>query len=64
MIYLGICLLSILVGIFIGYLIMAHLFRCGHTWEKIIDTFSGSGRKSRVVVYMCMKCGKRKVTKI
>lgn len=35
---------------------------CQHNYEKIINTVNSNGRGT--VVYMCKKCGKRKVTKV
>ena len=43
--------------------IFYNVFKCSHEWEKIIDTCDRGGM-GRVVVHMCKKCGKRKVTKV
>ena len=62
-----------LVGIGVGAIAGCILYyyigtpKCEHQWEKIIDA-SETNRDGRitgyVVVHMCKKCGKRKITKV
>lgn len=61
MLYFGIAIIALMVGLLIGAGLVAYLYRCEHTWEKIID------ERSRVagqhyIVFMCKKCGKIKMT--
>lgn len=57
--------LSFILGSIVTVIVMWFIdaFKCRHEWEKIVDT-SGSGGRGRVVVHMCKKCGKRKITKV
>lgn len=57
--------LGLLIGIFFGlgfgFLIGSEKERCEHQFEEIVTTIrDGKG----VVVHMCKKCGKRKITKV
>ena len=66
---IGIILLFLFIGVFIGMIIW-YLFgepKCKHEWEKIIDAneINREGKTTGyVIVHMCKKCGKRKVTKV
>ena len=66
---MGLTLLFLFIGIFAGMLIW-YLFgepKCKHEWREIINdtTVNSSGKTTgHIVVYMCIKCGKRKVTKV
>ena len=67
-IYIGIVVISALIGFGIGSVIMYHIYKCGeHQWEKIIDdtTVNKNGNTTgHIMVHMCKKCGKRKITKV
>ena len=61
--FIGVAFISILVGVVIGAFSIWECFRCDYQFEKIYD---GDGNKpfSHIVVHMCKKCGKRKITKV
>ena len=62
---MGITLLFLFIGILVGMLIW-YLFgepKCKHEWKEIINDKAAAGTK-HIVVHMCIKCGKRKVTKV
>lgn len=59
--------LCTLIGFGIGALVMYHIYKHDHSWEKIIDhieTNIGGRATGHVVVYMCKKCGKTKITRV
>lgn len=37
-------------------------YKCSHKYEEIANTINSNGKG--VVIYMCKKCGKRKITKV
>lgn len=63
------CIALIILSLFVGMLVGAVIWywsgypKCEHKWEEIINT-CGKGGCGKVVVHMCMKCGKKKVTKV
>lgn len=62
--FIGVAGISIMVGIVIGAFIMWQCFRCDHQFEEIANVNSLEPGKNRVVVHMCKKCGKRKITRV
>ena len=61
MLYFVIAVIALVAVGLIGYGIGLKEHSCNHQFEKIIHTISG---QKEIVVYMCMKCGKRKITKV
>ena len=37
-------------------------YKCNHKYEEIVNTINSNGKGT--VVYMCKKCGKKKITKV
>lgn len=62
--WLFIAIVLLLAGLTFGFLIGSNNNPCEHQFEKIADESSLTPGTSRVLVYMCMKCGKRKITKV
>lgn len=63
--FIIVAFIGFLVGMFVGAVIWYYLGspKCdNHKLEKIIDTIDSNGKGT--VVYMCKKCGKRKITKV
>lgn len=60
---IGVIFITAIASFGISAAIFYNIFKCTHEWEKLIDTCGRSGR-GRVVVHMCKKCGKRKITKV
>ena len=56
-------MLGIVVGFFIGCAVYYYIGtpKCNHQFEEVLKVDSGG---KYVVVYMCKKCGKRKITKV
>lgn len=61
MVYFGIAVVALMIGILIGAGLVCYLRRCDHTWEKIIDEHSCVAGQ-HYIVFMCKKCGKIKMT--
>jgi predicted RNA-binding Zn-ribbon protein involved in translation (DUF1610 family) len=61
MIYFGVAVIALMVGILIGAGIVGYMHRCNHQWEEIINERSLVARE-HYVVFMCKKCGKIKMT--
>ena len=61
MIYFGIAVTALMIGMLVGAGLVGYLHRCNHTWEKIIDERSLLAN-THYVVFMCKKCGKIKMT--
>ena len=59
------CMLGVVIGFFIGCAVYYYIGtpKCNHQFEEILTTCDKTGRKA-VVVHMCKKCGKRKITKV
>ena len=56
------CIVIALISGFLGYGIGSCLFeKCEHKFEEVLN-ITGNGKS--VVVHMCKKCGKRKITKV
>ena len=49
-----------LFGLTIGFLI-GGFDKCEHQFEEVLNTINHG---KHIVVYMCKKCGKRKITKV
>ena len=51
------------IGIVVGVIIWYYMGspRCEHNWEKILDD---KYPNDHIIVHMCKKCGKRKITKV
>ena len=60
---IGVIFITAIVIFGISAVISYSIFKCSHEWEKIIDTCDRGGT-GKVVVHMCKKCGKRKITKV
>lgn len=58
-------LIAFIIGMVIGCVLhyYAGESKCNHQFEEILKTVTRDGSKD-VVVYMCKKCGKRKITKV
>ena len=59
------CLLVAVAFFWVGYGIRYSIAenKCDHRFEEILNTITRDGKKD-IVVYMCKKCGKRKITKV
>ena len=59
------CFITFLIGMVVGCIIYYNVGepKCNHQFEEILNTVTRNGSKD-VVVYMCKKCGKRKITKV
>ena len=58
-------LIAFFVGMVGGCIIYYYIGepKCQHQFKEILNTITRDGSKD-VFVYMCMKCGKRKITKV
>lgn len=72
--------LGLLIGVITGAIAGCILYyyigtpKCEHQWEKIIDDIDSTTHngdyisskyiQSHIVVHMCKKCGKRKITRV
>lgn len=61
MVYFGIAVLALLIGMLIGAGIVGYALRCSHNLEKIIDDKNSF---HHIIVHMCTKCGKKITTKV
>jgi hypothetical protein len=61
MLYFGVAVIAIMVGMLIGAGIVSYLLRCNHVWEKIIDDQNSC---HHTTVHMCTKCGKKVITQV
>ena len=65
--YLGIGIIVLLIGVIIGYALRSSECKCDHQWETIIndtEVDSYGHTTGHIVVHMCKKCGRRKITKV
>jgi hypothetical protein len=56
-------MLGIVVGFFVGCAVYYYIGtpKCNHQFEEVLNTIIHG---KHVVVHMCKKCGKRKITKV
>lgn len=50
-----------LFGLTVGFLIGGFKTPCEHQFEEVLNTINHG---KNIVVHMCKKCGKRKITKV
>lgn len=54
-------LIGIFFGLGIGFIIGSEREPCEHEFEEVLNTINHG---KHIVVHMCKKCGKRKITKV
>ena len=64
---IGIIFITAIVAFGIATAVFYNIFKCSHEWEEIVRmrTVDDAGDTTGIiVVHMCKKCGKRKITKV
>ena len=51
-----------LIGWFVGYSVGSD--KCYHSFEEVLNMESRVPGRDRVMIHICKKCGKRKITKV